>query len=200
MLSRVPRLSTAVCISWRKSLRIRDAVSWPMTSANAQRTRKVRPADSSASRQRSVSACSSDLIERATPVGDLWRLQGSTSCAQHVAGAADGVQQPRLAAALELAAQVGHEDLDRVGRRERVVAPDVLEQPLARHDDALVAHQVLQQLELALGQLDDALAAGTLVRGGVQRQVGYAQRARAARRAPPQQRAQPREQLLALER
>ena len=65
----------------------------------------------------------------------------------------------RLAAGLELAPQVGDEDVDGVRRRERVVAPDLLEQALARDDEALVAHQVLEQLELALGQLDRALAA-----------------------------------------
>src|SRR5262245_43820752 len=65
---------------------------------------------------------------------------------------ADGVQQPRLAAGLELAAQVGDEDLDGVRRRKWVVAPDLLEEALARHDDPLVAHQVLEQLELALGE------------------------------------------------
>src|SRR4051794_32165845 len=137
---------------------MRDAVDWPMNSANMQSTRNVRPDESSARRQRSVMAWSTDVIARATASVDPRRLQRSTSCAQHVARAADRVQQARLAAALELAAQVGHEHLDRVRGGERVVAPDVLQQPLARHDDALVAHEVLQQLELALGQLDDALA------------------------------------------
>src|SRR4051794_33452881 len=134
---RPSRLSIACDISWRKSPRIRDAVDWPMNSANTHSTRNVRPADRSARRQRSVIACSRDVIERATTPVDHSRLQRPTSCAQHVAGAADRVQQPRLAAALELAPQVGDEDLDGVRRGERVVAPDVLEQPLARDDDAL---------------------------------------------------------------
>ena len=106
----------------------------------------------------------------------------------------------RLAAGLELAAQVGDEDLDGVRRREGVVAPDLLEEALARHDDPLVAHQVLEQLELALGELDLALTAGHLVRVRVQGQVGDGQRRRPAWRAAAQQRAQPREQLLTLER
>src|SRR3954452_19454367 len=185
MVSRSPTLVTALRISLRKSLRIRDAVSWPMTSANAHSTRKVSVADSSARRQR---------IERA------WSSEVIASCAQHVAGAADRVQEARLVGGLELAAQVGDEDLDGVRRRERVVAPDVLEQPLARDHDALVAHEVLEQLELALGELDGALAAHDLVRVRVQREVGDHERRAAARGTAAQKRPQPGEQLLALER
>src|SRR5205085_10123978 len=114
---------------------------------------------------------------------------GSRSSTQDVPRAADGVQEPGLAARLELAPKVGHEDLDGVRLRERVVAPDLVEQPLARDDDALVAHQVLEQLELALGQLDLALAAADLVRVGVELEVARGQRGGAARRAPAQQRA-----------
>src|SRR6478735_11024437 len=156
---------------------MRLTVSWPTTTANPERMISVRPAEVSARRQRI----------------------GSRSSTQDVPGAADGVQQARLTAGLELAPEVGDEDLDRVRRRERVVAPHLLEQALAGHDDALVAHQVLEQLELALGQLDDALRAEDLVRVGVQREVGDDDRGAAARRAAAQQRAHPGQQLLALE-
>src|SRR5918996_1193868 len=139
---------------------------------------KVSPAEVSASRQR---------IDRRSSPKDIPR-------------SADGVQQPRLAAGLELAAQVGDEDLDGVRRRERVVAPDLLEQALAGYDDALVAHEVLEELELALGELDLAVAARHLVGVRVQGEVGDGQRRRPARWAPAQQRAQAREELLALER
>ena len=81
---------------------------------------------------------------------------------QHVAGAAHGVQQARLAPRLELAAQVGDEDVDRVGLGERVVAPDVVEEGLARDDEPGVAHQVLEQLELAGGEVDLPVAATDL--------------------------------------
>src|SRR3954464_14006587 len=72
---------------------------------------------------------------------------------EDVAGAAFGVQEASLAGGLELAAQMGDEDVDGVGRRGRVVAPNIVEQALTRDDEALVAHQVLEQLELAVGQL-----------------------------------------------
>src|SRR3954452_12713371 len=106
--------SSAAAISWlRKSERIRLVVASPTPMAKAQRITKVSPAEIEARRQR---------IE----------MRSST---QHVPRAADGVQEPRLGAGLELAAHVRHEDLVRVGGRERVVAPDLFEQPLARHHD-----------------------------------------------------------------
>src|SRR5689334_21347112 len=133
---RSARSPAAAAISLLKSERIREAVSWPMATAKHARMTKVRPAEVSARRHR----------------------MGTRSSTEHVPGAADRVQQARLAARLELAAQVGDEDLDGVRRREGVVAPHLFEQPLARDDDALVAHQVLEQFELALGQLDLAVA------------------------------------------
>src|SRR3954447_18414411 len=182
MMSRSLRSSTAAASSLLKSERIRLAVSCPTTIANPQRITKVRTADVSASRQRTD------------------RLLKLSLRTQDVSGSADGVQQARLAAGLELASEVRDEDLDRVRRRERVIAPDLFEQALAGHDDALVAHEVLEQLELALGQLDRALAARDLVRVGVQREVADHERGAAARRPAAQQRAQAGEQLLALER
>src|SRR5689334_3987856 len=127
---------------------MRLVVASPTAIAKAHRITNVRPAEMSASRQR---------IE-------------TRSSTQDVPRAADRVQQPRLPTRLELATEVGDEHLDRVRRRERVVAPDLLEEALARDDDALVAHQVLQQLELALGELHDASTTGDLVRVGVQRE------------------------------
>src|SRR5918998_5407666 len=92
-------------------------------------------------------------VSAAEPPANRQRI-GRRLYAEDVACAADRVKEPRLATGLQLSPQVGHEDLDRVRRRERVVALDLLEQPLARHDDALVAHEVLEQLKLALGELD----------------------------------------------
>src|SRR3954453_3272675 len=172
------RWATAAAPWLLKPARTREAVTWPMTIANAVRMTNVSAAETIASRHR-IGTCSST---------------------QDVPRAADRGQQAPPAAPLELAAQVGDEDLDRVRRRERVVAPDLFEQALAGHDDALVAHEVLEQLELALGQLDRALAARDLVRVGVQREVADDERGAAARRPAAQQRAQAGEQLLALER
>src|SRR5205823_6838546 len=105
--------------------------------------------------------CSSDLF-----VSNLRRKLGPG-----VARSPDRVQQARLAVGLELAAQIRDEDLDRVGRREGVIAPYLVEQALARDHDALVAHQVLEQLELTLREIDIALTAGHFVRVCVEREV-----------------------------
>src|SRR3954447_10897227 len=163
---------------WEKSDWMRRVVSTPKITAKPQRMTSVSAAEPPASRQR---------IAR--------RLY-----AEDVARAADRMEEPRLATGFQLPSQVRHEDLDRVGDREGVIAPHLVEQLLARDHQALVAHQVLEQLELALGELDAALPAGDLVRVGVEHQVADAQRRHPARRAAAQQRAHAREQLLALER
>src|SRR5215212_4811797 len=171
--------SVAASAIWRlKSASIRRVVSTPTIVANPSRITSVSRAEPPASRQR----------------------MGSRLYAEDVACAADRMKEPGLATGFQLPPQVGHEHLDRVRDRERVVAPDLVEQLLAGDHQPLVAHQVLEQLELALGQLDRALAAMHLVRVRVEGEVADAQRGHPARRPAPQQRAQPREQLLALER
>src|SRR4051812_3788948 len=124
-----------------------------------------------------------------------WRLY-----AEYVPCAADRMEESRLATGFELSSQVGHEHLDRVRDRERVIPPDLIEQLLAADHQPLVAHQVLEQLELALGEVDLAVATSDLVGVGVQREVADAQRRHSARRPSAQQRPHAREQLLALER
>src|SRR6478736_236875 len=147
-------------------------VSVPTITAKPSRMTSVSAAEPPASRQR---------------IG--WRLY-----AEYVPCAADRVEEARLTAGFQLSSQVGHEDLDRVGDREGVIAPDLVEQLLAADDQPFVAHQVLEQLELALGEVDRAVGARDLVGVRVQRQVAHPQRRHPARRPPP------REQLLALER
>src|SRR3954470_5670273 len=110
------------------------------------------------------------------------------------------MEESRLPTGFQLSTEVGDEHLDGVRDRERVVAPDLVEQLLSRDHEALVAHQVLEQLELALRELDRAVPARDLVRVGVQLEVAYAQRSHAARGTAPQQRPHAGEQLLALER
>src|ERR671926_20321 len=132
-----------------KSSDSRRVVSTPTTTAKPHRITSVSAAEPPARRQRI----------------------GSRLYAEYVARAADRMEEARLATGFELPSQVGDEDLDRVGDRERVVAPHLVEQLLARDHQPLVAHQVLEQLELALGQLDLAVAAAHLVRVGVEHEV-----------------------------
>src|SRR5215210_2275503 len=170
--------SAASATCWLKSAWIRRVVRTPTIVAKPNRITSVSAAEPPASRQRI----------------------GSRLYAEDVARAADRMEESGFATGLELSAEVRHEDLDRVRDGEGVVAPDLVEQPLAGDDEALVAHQVLEQLELALGEVDRALAARDLVGVGVERQVGHAQGRHPARGPTPQQRAHAREQLLALER
>src|SRR3954447_14512493 len=138
-------------------------------------------------------------VRSADPPGRRQRM-GICLGAEYVACAADRMEETRLIAGFQLPSEIRYEDLDGVRRCEWIVAPDLLEQALSRNDDPLVAHEVLQQLELALGQLDLALLAPHLVGVGVELEVSDHERRAAARRPPAQERAQAREQLLALER
>src|SRR5918999_1403069 len=112
-------------------------------------------------------------VSAAEPPARRQRI-GRRLYAEDVARAADRMEEARLATGFQLPSQVRDEDLDRVRDRDRVVAPHLVEQLLARDHQPLVAHQVLEQLELALGQLDPALSARDLVGVGVEHQVADA--------------------------
>src|SRR5215203_6783539 len=172
------RSCAAASTSRLKSSSICRVVSTPTIVANPSRITSVSRAEPPASRQRI----------------------GSRLYAEDVACAADRMKEPGLATGFQLPPQVGHEHLDRVRDRERVVAPDLVEQLLARDHEPLVAHQVLEQLELALREVDRAIAAGDLVGVGVEHQVADPQRRHAARRPASEESAEAGEQLLALER
>src|SRR5829696_2036176 len=155
------RSSAAASTSRLKSSSICRVVSTPTIAAKPRRITSVSRAEPPASRQRI----------------------GSRLYAEDVARAADRMKEPRLATGFELPPEVRHEHLDGVRDGERVVAPHLVEQLLARDHQALVAHQVLEQLELPLGQLHPAVAAVDLVRVRVERQVAHLQRRHPARRA-----------------
>src|SRR3954451_11659833 len=157
--------SAASATCWSKSAWIRRVVRTPTTVANPNRITSVSAAEPPARRQRI----------------------GRRLYAEGVARAADRMEEPGVTTGFEVSGEVRDEALDRVRDREGVVAPGLVEQPLARDHEPLVAHQVLEQLELALGEVDGALAARDLVRIGVQRQVRHPQRRHPARRPAPQQ-------------
>src|SRR5579884_2514345 len=129
MLSCPARRSAAERTSLSKLPRTCLVVSTPTSAAKAARMTKVRAADPPANRQRT----------------------GIVLYAENVARAADRMEEPVLSTGLKLSSQVGHEHLDRVRHRERVVAPNLIQQALARDNDALISHQVFQQFKLSLG-------------------------------------------------
>src|SRR4051812_49632023 len=120
-------------------------------------------------------------VSAAEPPASRQRI-GTRLYAEYVARAADRMEEARLSTGFELPSQVGDEDLDRVRDRERVVAPDLVEQLLARDHEPLVAHQVLEQLELALREVDRPVRACDFVGVRVEREVADAQRGHPARR------------------
>ena len=120
---------------------------------------------------------------------------------QHVARAADRVEDARLAAGLELAPQVGDEHVDGVRLGERRRSPRPRRAGAARETTRRSLRiRYSSSSNSRGGELERALAAEHLVRVGVQAQVADDQRRAAARRAAAQQGAQAGEQLLALER
>src|SRR6478735_4567091 len=120
--------SLATSSTWRlKSERIRWTVNEPIATANAHRITNVSSAETLARRVRIGSRSNAAEVRASARENNPPMLR-----AEDVAGSPDRVQQARLTVGLELATQVGDEHLDRVGRRERVVAPDLVEQPLAR--------------------------------------------------------------------
>src|SRR4051812_23615763 len=193
----VARIWTALRTSLLKSSRIRWVAICPIAPPKRRRINRVRPAETEARRQRTGQERGRRKRRPKRP--SPFAAPPIALSLEDVAGTAFGVQQAGLAARLELAPQVGDEDVDRVRRRHRVVAPDLVEQALAGDDQALVAHQELEQLELPVGQLDLALAAVNLARVGVEDEIAHLHRGGAARRAAAQQRPDPRQQLLALE-
>src|ERR1700729_2547097 len=93
----------AVSATWRlKSERMRRTVNEPTATAKPQRITNVSSAETPARRTR---------IGRRSKVSVSLR-------AKDVAGSSDRMQETGLTVGLELAAHVGDEDLDRVGRRE----------------------------------------------------------------------------------
>src|SRR4051812_42039454 len=191
-LAETRRSSSKPARTWRPA-------NSPITTPNSVSIANVSAADVIASFQRIGSA------RRTRPTRSVTGpaphpLRDRSWSAHYVPGTAHGVQYARLTLGLELAPQVGDEHVDGVGLAERGIAPDLLEQLVARDHQSLVAHHELEELELAGGELEQAIAAGGLVRGRVELQVADDQRRAAPRRAPAQERAQPRQQLLEVER
>src|SRR3954452_12605746 len=100
----------------------------------------------------------------------------------------------------ELAAQVADVDVDDVGGPLVVGIPDVIEQPRAADQLARMAGEVLEDRELASGQLDRGPADGDQVPGRVDDKLADAQLRRALGGPAADQRAYAREQLPEVER
>src|SRR5262249_408210 len=151
----------ALFSSARKSERMRLPTTWPRTRAKPIRITMVSPAVVTAIRHRtgirSKKGSEGRARSRVTP-------QPCASSPPRRWGGVGG-EEGGVAVRFEVAPEIGDEDVDGVGLLEGVVAPYVLEQPLAGDDQLLVPGQVLEQLELAVGQVD--VAGATLHLAGV---------------------------------
>src|SRR5256714_7903940 len=65
----------------------------------------------------------------------------------------------------QLLPQAANADVDDVGAGVEVVAPDLGEQALAAQDLARIGGELVEQLELAVGELDDGVAGARLPAG-----------------------------------
>src|ERR671932_414873 len=78
---------------------------------------------------------------------------------EDVAERADRVDQARLPVGLERLSDVADGDVDDVGLAQVLVAPDLLQQLTPAEHAARVAHQIRQQLEPFMAQLQPPFAA-----------------------------------------
>ena len=77
-----------------------------------------------------------------------------SACLEDVADAANRMKQLGLEVAIDLLAQARHEHVDDVGAGVEVVAPDVRQDHRLGQHAPWIAHQVLEQRELARAQVD----------------------------------------------
>src|SRR5256714_7809700 len=91
---------------------------------------------------------------------------------QAVAGMADGLDRRR---GPELLAQPTDADVDHVRARIEVITPDLGEEPLAADDFAGAFEQAVQELELAIGEIDQPIAELRLATRNVERERAGAQ-------------------------
>src|SRR5262249_15627286 len=108
-------------------------------------------------------------------------LKKLRSVTQAVSGAAHRVDELAIEVAVHLRAQAADVGLDHARARVEVKLPDILEQHGAGHHLPGVAHQVLEQLELLLLQLDAATRPRDRALQPVHLEVGHAQQGFLAR-------------------
>src|SRR4051794_36643950 len=95
---------------------------------------------------------------------------------EDVPHAANRLQQLALERAIDLLAQAAHQHVDDVGLRVEVVFPHVRQDHRLRDDLSGVAHQVLEQRELARPELDGLAAANHPARQQIELEVVQPQR------------------------
>src|SRR6185369_9337711 len=88
---------------------------------------------------------------RAARSVELWET--GSSC-EHIARAANGMEQRLVETFLELAPQAADVNVDNIGARVEMIIPHLLEQHCAGHHPALVAGEIFEKQIFARLQLD----------------------------------------------
>src|SRR5690242_5346039 len=119
---------------------------------------------------------------------------------QHVADAADGVEERSRPTAVELTPHAGDQHVYRVADRIEVVIPHVGQDLGAAQHPARVSEQVLDQGVLAGAQLDRCPAPTYLPGGYLELEIGEAEGCTERTGGPARERAETGQQLLHVER
>src|SRR5947209_12723703 len=116
---------------------------------------------------------------------------------QHEPNTSHGVYEPLAHVCIDLLSQSGDLDIDHVIERRRTprLFPDLSREHFARHQMALVAQEVFQQLEFANRQIEETLTAHGPARDEIQLEIGRLETKNLRWTATPQQRTDTREQF-----
>src|SRR2546428_2859585 len=119
-------------------------------------------------------------------------LSERSGCIDPVSLPPDGADGIRA----ELRPQPTHVDVDHIGFRFEVIAPDRRQDALLRHGPPSVAHQLLQQEELAFGERDRSGSGIRLTTDDIEREPGAGEMGRWVPGRAAQSSVDPREQLV----
>src|SRR5689334_22493779 len=124
---------------------------------------------------------------------------GCTLCSQSVPGPADRLDGTRPERPVDLVPEESNVDVHDIRVAFVREVPDVLEEPAARDDLAGMTHEELQHREFLARQLDGDLPATHSLGRGIEGQVTHLEHWRALAGPAPNERAEPRPQLLQIE-
>src|SRR5271167_4051421 len=151
--------------AWARSFSARSS-----SPRRSERTATYRPIAAA-----STASATDRLATAAIRVRSVTADRARSRLPQHVAHAADRVDQLARARALELAPQVPHIHAHRVRGRPEVIAPHTVVDEAVREHVPGIQHQQLEQLVLGSRQLDEVLADLRPVTRSVEPELGERQ-------------------------
>src|SRR5665647_1919970 len=137
---------------------------------------------------------------RAKTSGRVLSDTGSPAVAEHVADPAHRLEPARPSGRIDLAPQPADVHVDDVREGVELVIPGVVEDVIAAQHAARVAHEQLEEAELLGAQSERVTAQASFTPRRIEAEYADRERGRQGVARPPQQRPQPRQQLLEGER